>query len=765
MSSLDDDVQSGGTGILKIASECPVSADSIVIPKRQSLPKNLWGIIYTLDETTGKKKLVIVDEVRLTVWVLLFFACLVAVGFLIADFSLGRVNTVDLTSHGHGIAILIGAVFSLAACVLTSIQISQHWKHWTHPPSQRLVVRILLMVPVYAISALASLTFLDLSVYIDFSRMCYEAFVIYTFMILLTKYLGGHNGVVEWMKYKPKQRWPEPFCCIAPVQPDSRFLYWLKYGALQYTIITPVISLAAVVLSMFGAYEDGVFEWANGYPYIAFIQNCSQLVSLYCLVWLYICMKHELAPFGPVSKFLVVKSVVFFTFWQGVGLAILAHMGVIQNTDEFSVGEVQVGYQDFLVCIEMFIAAAVHKYTFGHENYADGTLRLLMEQRGLYLAEISYKRALEKQRQQEAALLAARGLTIPQEAPPQESTSPKKGEIADAAAGAAVVAGAAAAATSTSQSTSPSTDASRPPMLRTMSDEQVRTMLAKTVDIDDDNEGDILFDDNLVDWRSSELPQPKFDEFDPNNWMSPADPTANYGNAVSRNPLGSNYHDANAAAGAHRTRAANRSVYNNPNAAANGPPSHQMHKMSIHDSFADPFSFDSMNNQGSSSSSFINNSQAHDDFIDPPSLAQPPNTYNDDVPEDPDSVVEENNSGSNDNSVNGMGTNSANGYVDPEAIEEDYDPYANRQIPNNHYHAPQPQPQQIRSTAYQPNGTASQVNNVKGVRSAHSGYNQVQFNNFEDFEEPAPPQRSMSTQKKDYQSLLRQQRKPGHQLP
>ncbi len=105
-----------------------------------------------------------------------------AVGFLIADFSLGRVNSVDLTSHGHGIAILIGGVFSLAACILTSIQISQHWKHWTHPPSQRLVVRILLMVPVYAISALASLTFLDLSVYIDFSRMCYEAFVIYTYV-------------------------------------------------------------------------------------------------------------------------------------------------------------------------------------------------------------------------------------------------------------------------------------------------------------------------------------------------------------------------------------------------------------------------------------------------------------------------------------------------------------------------------------------------------------------------------------------------------
>ena len=54
-------------------------------------------------------------------------------------------------------------------------------------------------------------------------------------------------------------------------------------------------------------------------------------------------------------------------------------------------GQVQVGLQDFLVCIEMFIAACTHKYTFGSETYADGSLRLIMEQRALYLAEQSYK--------------------------------------------------------------------------------------------------------------------------------------------------------------------------------------------------------------------------------------------------------------------------------------------------------------------------------------------------------------------------------------
>ena len=296
-----------------------------------------------------------------------------AFGFLIADFGLGRITVREIDAKAfHGISVIIGGVFAFLACVLSVIQVRQHWANWTHPPSQKLVVRILYMVPIYAISAFGSLTFLDLSSYIDFVRGVYEAFVIYTFMILLTKYLGGHAGVVEWMRFKAPQPWPEPLCCLKKVKPDSQYLYYLKYGALQYTILAPVCSLAAVVLTWFGAYEEGVIEYDNGYPYIAFILNMSQVVSLYCLVWLYVCMKNELAPFGPLSKFLVVKAVVFATFWQGVGLAIMGHFGWLQATEGFTLGEVQVGMQDFLVTIEMFIAACMHKYTFGAETYADG---------------------------------------------------------------------------------------------------------------------------------------------------------------------------------------------------------------------------------------------------------------------------------------------------------------------------------------------------------------------------------------------------------
>jgi len=45
-------------------------------------------------------------------------------------------------------------------------------------------------------------------------------------------------------------------------------------------------------------------------------------------------------------------------------LAILAGLGVIQDTQTYSTKNVVSGIQDFIVCIEMFLAALAHHYAF-----------------------------------------------------------------------------------------------------------------------------------------------------------------------------------------------------------------------------------------------------------------------------------------------------------------------------------------------------------------------------------------------------------------
>jgi len=84
------------------------------------------------------------------------------------------------------------------------------------------------------------------------------------------------------------------------------------------------------------------------YPYIAVVMNFSQMWALYCLVQFYNVTHERLQPIQPLAKFISFKAIVFATWWQGVGIAVLCTFGVLPNEGKF-----QTGLQDFLICIEV----------------------------------------------------------------------------------------------------------------------------------------------------------------------------------------------------------------------------------------------------------------------------------------------------------------------------------------------------------------------------------------------------------------------------
>lgn len=50
---------------------------------------------------------------------------------------------------------------------------------------------------------------------------------------------------------------------------------------------------------------------------------------------MYMACHDELGPIRPLSKFIVVKSVVFFSWWQSIGVNILVDAGVIRSRVRF----------------------------------------------------------------------------------------------------------------------------------------------------------------------------------------------------------------------------------------------------------------------------------------------------------------------------------------------------------------------------------------------------------------------------------------------
>lgn len=151
--------------------------------------------------------------------------------------------------------------------------------------------------------------------------------------------------------------------------------------------------LINILIYFFYSSPDG------GYLYITIIYNISVSLALYGLFLFYFATRDLLTPYEPVLKFCTVKSVIFLSFWQGifwnnclvcnrvflhdwyftgVALAVLEKADVISpiigNGYHTSAGTVSAGYQNFLICIEMFFAAVALRYAFPHHVYTQGCI-------------------------------------------------------------------------------------------------------------------------------------------------------------------------------------------------------------------------------------------------------------------------------------------------------------------------------------------------------------------------------------------------------
>ncbi|XP_039832739.1 protein LAZ1 homolog 2-like isoform X5 [Panicum virgatum] len=271
----------------------------------------------------------------------------------------------ELYGNIHTPAVLTGAAFALVALLLSLWLILQHLRSYSDPAEQKWIIAVLFMVPVYASESIISLWNSKFSLACDILRNCYEAFALYAFGRYLVACLGGERQVFRLLENRKREELTEQLLDgqdKAQAQNQSRVrnffcdpnalgenLYTIiKFGLVQYMILKTLCAFLALILEPFGAYGDGEFKWNYGYPYIAVIINFSQTWALYCLVKFYNATHEKLHAIRPLAKFISFKAIVFATWWQGVGIAIICQTGLLPKE-----GKVQNAIQDFLICIEV----------------------------------------------------------------------------------------------------------------------------------------------------------------------------------------------------------------------------------------------------------------------------------------------------------------------------------------------------------------------------------------------------------------------------
>eukprot|EP01066_Platyproteum_vivax_P010332 Platyproteum_vivax@DN4612_c0_g1_i1.p1 len=260
-------------------------------------------------------------------------------------------------------------------CVVTASAISvhqifMHLKYFNQPQLQLNIVRILLMVPIYSVQAFVSYCHPRVAVVLDTVRTCYEGYILFIFLQLLIQYLGGENLIL--LHFENQKRIPHPWPFkhyFKPVQANRKFFRLVKKGCFQYVLVKPITAILALLLECFDLYEGGRFQSTKGYAYLAAISSVSVWIALYCLVLFYVATKQRLDSFRPLAKFLCIKAILFFSFWQSLVLAAVVQMGWLGGKHTLASAMTSVRIQDWLVCVEMLGFGIAHTYAFSYLDF------------------------------------------------------------------------------------------------------------------------------------------------------------------------------------------------------------------------------------------------------------------------------------------------------------------------------------------------------------------------------------------------------------
>ncbi|CAE6445438.1 unnamed protein product [Rhizoctonia solani] len=338
-----------------------------------------------------------------------------------------------LVQNGHvrfqarHVGYILTGLFTLTSVLASAWLVHKHLRWYSCKPQQRHIVRLLFMVPIYAIITLASYLWLSNATSLLLIRDAYESVVLASFFSLLLEYLAGPRHpdpprskkgekkrerldsesvrtvqdrlapgvetidaplskaeratVVHKVFYRvPMHRDPrnphKPLKWIFPLgsvrarpKDGLSYLHWMKWGVLQYCIVRPGSTLAAVILQQFNLYCESSWNWRWGHVYVVTIVSVSVTVAMYCLIQLYTTISQELKPYSPLLKLFAVKAVVFLTFWQSALLSGLASLEIIKDTEYMTAQDIVVGFSALLQTFEMMCFAFLHVKAFSYVPY------------------------------------------------------------------------------------------------------------------------------------------------------------------------------------------------------------------------------------------------------------------------------------------------------------------------------------------------------------------------------------------------------------
>jgi len=275
-------------------------------------------------------------------------------------------------------------VLTLGAVLISCIQIFMHLR-CNKTKLWMCTCRILAIVPIYSLNAWGCLMLegndFRLAELLTFMREVYESLAIVSFMQFMLTFLSGPKRLAEELakKEEPFQH-PLPMRWLLPkYRPGPHFVSCIVLGVLQYIPVMFAIFVTNAVFWILSK-EDLDSIWLQRLTLIPkLLKAGSCAVAMYHLALFYSMVREQLKEIRPILKFLGIKGIVFFTFWQELVITILVRCDVIPHQDKINEeelwGQIEIadGIKNFLLCGEMFFFAELHRRAYPFDPYEELT--------------------------------------------------------------------------------------------------------------------------------------------------------------------------------------------------------------------------------------------------------------------------------------------------------------------------------------------------------------------------------------------------------
>lgn len=100
---------------------------------------------------------------------------------------------------------------------------------------------------------------------------------------------------------------------------DNRQVIWVS--VFQYCLIRVIFTIVSVVSQAFNRYCEDSLNPEFAHIWVEVFEALSVTIAMFCLIQFYIQLRVDLAPHKPFLKVLCIKLVIFFSFWQTVGVS------------------------------------------------------------------------------------------------------------------------------------------------------------------------------------------------------------------------------------------------------------------------------------------------------------------------------------------------------------------------------------------------------------------------------------------------------------